>query len=112
MFRRIWLMIFIVLAAMAAGIAFYSQAQQAKQVEMPAAAAFRILLGVGDKEPVVWDGSVRVSPGQVYSIQGWRFRKGVDTTDSHSSWKCSSGFSLTQIGRANAGQAPPMLETA
>jgi hypothetical protein len=110
MFKRTWMIVAIALAALAAGLSFRSQARDAKQTEMPAAAAFRILLGVGDKEPAAWDGSVKVAPGEIYSIQGWRFRKGIDTTDNRSSWKCSSGLSLTQVGHTHKGDAPPMLE--
>ena len=40
---------------------------------MPPLTSFRILLGVGDTQPTVWDGSIKLSSGTVRSIQGWRF---------------------------------------
>ena len=71
---------------------------------MPAGDSFRILLGVTDREATPWDGSVTVSPGAIGSIRGWRF-VGNDSTDSVSSWKCS-----TRQGVANnANAAAPLL---
>jgi len=106
--RFLWAVVLVVILV-AAGVSLYPQGRNSKEVQMPAAVAFRILLGVGDSEPTQWDGSVAVSPGSVASIQGWRFRP-TDTTDSRSSWKAWSGHSLILVGRQNAGQAPPMLE--
>ena len=31
------------------------------------------LMGVGDREPAKWDGSLRVSGGEVYALEGYRF---------------------------------------
>ncbi|MBM4048424.1 MAG: hypothetical protein FJ279_25250, partial [Planctomycetes bacterium] len=46
----------------------------AAPVEMPKnAAMLRVRLGLGDKETTDWSGEVKVSPGRVASIQGWRF---------------------------------------
>jgi hypothetical protein len=106
MFKRVGLVALAITAALLAGLSLHSKAQVARGTEMPAATAFRILLGVGDKAPGVWDGSVRVSPGKIVGIQGWRFRKGVDTTDSRSSWKCSSGLTSTH----SANETSPVLE--
>ena len=64
---------------------------------MPAAVAFRILLGVGDSEPTEWSGSAAVSPGSIASVQGWRFRPSDSATSP--SWKTWSGSSLVLIGR-------------
>ena len=94
------------LAALAVGLTLYSQAWDRNRAEMPAAVAIRILLGVGDKQPQAWDGGIRVSPGTIYNIEGWRFRKGIDSTDGRSSWKCASGFSFTH----NASTLSPVLE--
>jgi hypothetical protein len=67
---------------------------------MPAGASFRILLGVTDTAPAVWDGSIALSHGAIASIQGWRFA-GTDTTDSVSSWKCSTRkLSMKWIGQS------------
>jgi hypothetical protein len=89
-------------------IGLYSQGSGAGRTTMPQAMAFRVLLGVGDTEPTVWDGSVKVSQGKIDSIQGWRFAE-ADSTDGRSSWRCSSGFGLTQIG-AQQNAPPPVLE--
>ena len=87
--KSVWVVSVIIAAAVAAGVGLYSQGRNAKLTEMPRAVAFRILLGVGDRAPAKWDGSVTVTPGRVVSIQGWRFAA-QDSTDSHSSWKAST----------------------
>ncbi len=70
------------------------------QKAMPAGASFLISLGVGDKGPTSWDGSITVSPGGIDSIRGWRFMAG-DSIDSVSSWNCSS--------RSGPGAGDPMM---
>jgi hypothetical protein len=77
---------------------------------MPDTTTFRVLLGVGDLEPTVWDGSVKLSSGQVSSIQGWRFAQ-QDSSDYKSTWKAST----RHIGPPNpaaraAGNLGPILE--
>jgi hypothetical protein len=67
---------------------------------MPAGASFLIFLGVGDGAATPWDGSITASAGRIASIRGWRF-VADDSTDSVSSWKCSS--------RPGAGAGDPML---
>src|SRR5438105_1334765 len=98
--KPIWNVILLAILV-AAGISLYPQARTAKETEMPAAVAFRILLGVGDTEATQWDGSVSVTGGAIDSIQGWRFRP-TDSTDSRATWKAWSGHSLIMIGRQNA----------
>jgi hypothetical protein len=97
------------IALVTAGIAIYPQQRNSKETDMPQAAAFRILLGVGDREPAVWDGEVTVTPGSIQRLQGWRFR-GDDATDSKTSWKASSGNTPGQVGRLAAGQPLPLVE--
>jgi hypothetical protein len=96
-----WLFVPVAMAALVAAISLYSQGQS-DPVEraMPAGASFLISLGVGDKAPTSWDGSITVSPGGIESIRGWRFLAD-DSTDSVSSWKCSS--------RTGPGNGDPML---
>lgn len=97
------------IALVTAGIAIYPQQRNSKETDMPQAAAFRILLGVGDREPTVWDGTITVTPGSIQRLQGWRFR-GDDATDSKTSWKASSGNTPGQVGRLAAGQPLPLVE--
>ncbi len=88
-----------------AAITLYSQGRGGPvQRSMPAGSTFRILLGATDKAPTSWDGSITASPGAVASITGWRFLAG-DSTDSVSSWKCST---REGVGN-NANVTGPML---
>src|SRR5262249_41640015 len=70
----------------------------------PGGASFRILLGVTYRQSTKWDGSVRVSPGQVASIRGWRFMDD-DSTDNTASWKAS-----TRVAANRNGVSGPMQE--
>src|SRR4030095_11131115 len=65
-------------------------AQSPKQIAMPETTTFRVLLGIGDTEPTEWDGSVKLSGGNITAIQGWRFAD-RDSSDYKSSWKVSNG---------------------
>jgi len=58
-----------------------------------------ILLGVDDKEPTAWDGSLSVSTGKVGEVTGWRFEKGDTVTKA--GWKCSTRYQQVKAGRAN-----------
>jgi hypothetical protein len=49
----------------------------------------RLRLGLNDKTPTNWDGSVTVSPGRVTAISGWHFAGG-DSTDGTNSWTAST----------------------
>jgi hypothetical protein len=50
---------------------------------------FRLRLGLNDKTPTNWDGSVTVSPGKVVAISGWRFTP-ADSTDGTNSWQAAT----------------------
>src|SRR5260370_40337470 len=84
--------------------------ERSRQIALPGTTTFRVLLGVGDLEPTVWDGSVKVSGGEVSSIQGWRFAQ-KDSSDYKSSWKASTQHNGPQgpAARAN-GNLGPILE--
>src|SRR5262245_21102363 len=56
--------------------------------EMPVR-MFRILLGVGDKTPGKWNGTVAVAGGEVVAIEGWRF-EGDDKVDGVKGWNCET----------------------
>ena len=97
----------------AAGVCLYPlrpQHAQVGQISMPDAVSFRVLLGVGDTEPTVWDGSVKLSGGQVTAIQGWRFAQ-RDSSDYKSSWKASTRRLAPQNAAAKkAGRPGPIFE--
>ena len=86
-------------------------AQSPKQIAMPDATTFRVLLGVGDTEPTEWDGSVTLSGGNVTSIQGWRFAD-RDSSDYKSSWKASTRRAVVAgaAQKKKKAQAGPLLE--
>ena len=103
-------------AAAAAVICFYpalpqlAQEGRSKQTTMPETTTFRILLGVGDTEPTNWDGSVKLTGGQVVSIQGWRFAQ-KDSSDYKSSWQASTRRLQPQgAAQIAAGVQGPILE--
>lgn len=66
---------------------------------MAAAADTELLiqLGLNDKEPTVWDGSITVTPGEVQEVSGYRFEQ-KDTIKGKDAWLASS---RTPVG-ANA----------
>jgi hypothetical protein len=103
--KSAWFLLPAAAAAIVAGVSLYSQGRGGPvQRSMPAGSSFRILLGVNDREPTQWDGSITVSPGAIASITGWRF-VGPDSTDSVSNWQCRSRQGAAQ----GANQQPPML---
>ncbi|HUP82319.1 MAG TPA: hypothetical protein VM260_27445, partial [Pirellula sp.] len=49
----------------------------------------RVRFGVGDREPGVWDGSVKVHDGKLLGIDGWRFQQ-MDRMVDANSWKAQT----------------------
>lgn len=104
----------LALIGLTAGLLIYpSLMQRAKggpsKIEMPETRSFRILLGLGDTEPAVWDGSIKVSTGKIVSIQGWRFAEN-DSSDYKSSWKASTRRGMAVPAQRRAGVEPPVFE--
>src|SRR5580693_5853573 len=104
------------LIVLAGALCFYpfliqhAQEGRSKQIAMPETTTFRVMLGVGDREPTDWDGSVKVSGGQVVSIQGWRFVQN-DSTDYKSTWKLATRRLLPQnAAQKKGGQRGPIPE--
>ena len=62
-------------------------------------AGLLILLGAGDSEPTVWDGSLTVSSGKVMELTGWRFEQ-TDRIMKGGAWKCSTRNEAVK-GRTN-----------
>src|SRR5262249_18938945 len=53
--------------------------------------AFRVVLGLRDKEPSNWSGQVAVSGGELAALTGWRFEgKGKDFVKGPSAWECKT----------------------
>src|SRR5262245_4443617 len=93
-----WIVILLVLAAVTAGITLYSQNRGGTAETVVARGpSFRILVGVTDKESTKWDGSVKVSPGTIQLMRGWRFADG-DAVENNSSWKASTRVAVGRKG--------------
>ena len=106
---RIWLFSLILAAGVVAGALIlrplYSQ-KRAPDQAMPPAVTFRVLLGIGDRQPVRWDGKVSAAGADITAVQGWRFG-GDDSTDYKSSWKASTRPGPAAAGaRRRAAQRP------
>jgi len=69
--------------ALMLGLSLFSAAANADD------AGIRLRLGLNDKTPTNWDGSVTVSPGRVTAISGWHFAGG-DATDGTNSWQAAT----------------------
>ena len=52
-------------------------------------AGLLLQLGLTDQEGTAWDGSIKVTPGEVQDIAGWRF-EGKDKLDGKSGWTAST----------------------
>jgi hypothetical protein len=74
-------------------------------IPMQAEVGIRLLLGVTDKDPAKWDGSVSPSSGQVTKIDSWRFGKGDEISGSQ--WKVSTRPVSTFLLRAQ--NVPPAV---
>src|SRR5580704_13879507 len=87
--KKSWLAFAVLVAAVVAGLKLYPQNRSASSGPSgPAGADFRILLGVNDKTPTKWDGSITVSGGKITGVRGWRFTP-ADSADT-SSWKAAT----------------------
>ncbi|MBI3278889.1 MAG: hypothetical protein HYZ57_03495 [Acidobacteria bacterium] len=110
MTRLHWIVLAAAGAAVSTGVALYSQARKPLEVAMPEAVAFRVLFGIGDPEPTPWDGSVKLSQGQVLRIEGWRFAEN-DVTDFKTSWSATTRYSPPRPGARRLGVLRgPVLE--
>ena len=67
-------------------------------------------LGLGDKEPVDWDGSVKVAPGELAGLSGWRFQQ-QDKLVGKDGWVAKSRRQAAQ-GRANNPKKLGMVKRA
>ncbi len=109
--RGYGLWILLISAATITGFSLGPQGQQAARQEpakMPEAISFRILLGIGDKEPTVWDGKIQAASGRVLAIRGWRLAE--NDAAQGAAWKISTRRGLPPVGAQNRGLPGAMLE--
>lgn len=71
--------------------------------QIQAAVGVRLIMGIGDRTEVRWDGSVAVDRGKVVGIEGWRFEPGDEVQGS--SWKMAT-HRIRLFGAAKQGQPP------
>jgi hypothetical protein len=71
-----------------------------------------IQLGLTDKQSTVWDGSMKVTPGQVQELAGWRF-EGKDAVSGKGTWTASTRAAAgAQKGRSNNPKKVGMAKRA
>jgi hypothetical protein len=77
-----------------AALALYSQNSPpvASAVTAAQGASFRLMFGMNDSQPATWDGSLRLSEGEVAGIEGWQFTA-TDAVEDKSAWKLATRFS-------------------
>jgi hypothetical protein len=74
-------------------------------------AGLLLQLGLTDQEGTAWDGSIKVTPGEVQDIAGWRF-EGKDKLDGKSGWTASTRAAPAQKGRSNNPKKVGMAKRA
>jgi hypothetical protein len=67
----------------------------------------RVLLGLEDTAPTIWDGSASVRGGTLASIEPWRF-DGHDALAGPDSWRIST-HQIRLFGGGRAGARPPVV---
>jgi hypothetical protein len=67
----------------------------------------RVILGLGDTEPVRWDGSATARGARIASLEPWRF-DGADALNGASSWKMST-HPIRLFGGGRLGIRPPIV---
>ncbi|HEX8203493.1 MAG TPA: hypothetical protein VF590_23660, partial [Isosphaeraceae bacterium] len=75
---------------------------------LPAAAlSVRLLLGVGDAEPMPWGGRVAVDRGEVLGLEGWRLRPGSGAgVTGPDSWRTRSLVLRKAAAKAKGAAGP------
>ncbi len=84
-----WMAAVLAIGVSVTGYRLFSQGKRTTELEVPQSVTFRVLFGLADTDPTVWEGKVAISAGTVLSIQGWRF-SGEDSSDYQSTWKVST----------------------
>lgn len=75
-------------------------------------AGLLIQLGLNDKESTVWDGGIKVSPGEVQELAGWRFER-TDRLLEDGQWRLSTRAAAgLQKGRSNNPKKVGMAKRA
>src|SRR2546427_10004885 len=115
MLKKTWTWV-LATAAVASGFALYPKRAVETRADAappanrgPAATSFRIVFGIGDREPARWDGHVDLAGGKITDIAGWRFAA-EDGSIAPAGWKVSTRRGLLPVGARNVGQPGPMLD--
>src|SRR6516164_1003924 len=86
----------LLLAGFALGVMLVSAlARQERPVSL---ATFRVVLGLGDKQPADWSGQVMVEGGEATALSGWRFAPG-DAVKGTVAWKCRTQNEIAPLER-------------
>src|SRR5215813_12479904 len=88
----------IVIAGVVAGrrhIVFAQTSAQAT-IDSPATQSFLIIMGVGNRAVVAWDGSITATGGTIRNLQGWRFTAADSITGT--TWKTSVRMTAAGAG--------------
>jgi len=87
--------LFAVVLALAAAVAIAGKRVRRPEttpsapITAPAAQSYLVILGVGDKTPTNWDGSITATGATITDLRGWRFSD-TDAVTGTSSWKLST----------------------
>jgi len=109
---KFWMAAAVAVGMTASGWKLFSQNRRTTELDSPQSVTFRILFGIADTDPTVWDGKVSLTSGTVLSIQGWRF-SGEDSSDYQTSWKVSTRRGparASEIRQNRQGAKGPMLD--
>ncbi|HKB40435.1 MAG TPA: hypothetical protein VKD72_28660, partial [Gemmataceae bacterium] len=72
-----------------AALAVMAVVAAAVRQQEPPRHAFRVVVGLKDKEPTDWSGKVEIQGGELASLAGWRF-EGKEDAVSGAAWTCKT----------------------
>src|SRR5579862_5986374 len=73
----------------------------AAPISSPLTQTYLVILGVGGKQNVTWNGSITATGGTIVSLEGWRFTN-ADSISGTSSWKLGARATAGPPGAAGA----------
>ncbi|HYL37720.1 MAG TPA: hypothetical protein VEV17_17525 [Bryobacteraceae bacterium] len=87
---RIAIAVLLLVAAVGARRLLFPQSTTpGPPIPAPATRSFLVILGIADKLPTVWNGSITATGASILNLEGWRFT-GADAISGPSSWKLST----------------------